>query len=115
MKKKDIKELTPLFILIITVIYSFLKVTTSNVLYTGRHYIGFLLISISIICFFLNRRIYEYLIAITLTIGTINLISFTPTTFSINIMGIQIQPYSLCLLIILILILKNKYEIISKN
>lgn len=113
MKTKDFKEFLPLLIALITILYSIIKVITSDIIFTTPHYIGFFLICISVISFFINRKIYEYIMGGTFTIGVLGLIAFTPSIFSINILGIKFQPYSLVLLLIFLFILKDKYD--SKN
>ncbi|AUC14272.1 hypothetical protein BTO06_16370 [Tenacibaculum sp. SZ-18] len=115
MKIKNLKEFIPLIIIIATILYSVIKVLTSNVIFTLPHYLGFFLILISLVSLFFSRKVYEYIMGGILILGTLGLIAFTPSILSINILGIKFQPYSLILLFIFLLILKDKYDISSNN
>jgi len=94
------KEIIPLLILILISIYCIIIVSTTNTLYSSNNYIGHLLVLVSAISFFINKRVYKYIITGTLILGILGFLNFTPTIYSINFLGITFHPLPLIILII---------------
>ena len=112
MKEKDYIEFLPLGILTTIGIYSIIEVITTDYLFGIQQHVGLTLLSVSLILFFTNRRIYKYIFGITLLISLINLIGFTTWITTINFFGLSIQI--LILPIVLIFASIYKEEIIPK-
>ena len=99
MSKRNIKEFSPLGIILIISIGSIIQVMVTNYTFDYRHYIGLTLLLISTILFFTNRKIYKYVFGITLIIGTFNLIAFSTYIIGINLIFIPIQIIPCAILI----------------
>ena len=114
--KKDIKEFIPVGILDIVGIISIIQILTTNYTFDYRQYIGLILLVICTIIFFMNRKIYKYLIALILILGMINLVSFSTyyIRFGISIIEIQFIPFA-SFLIYLYIFKKEIRSIIKKS
>ncbi len=97
---KNIKEFLPIGILNIIGIYSIFQVITTNYIFTYKQYIGLSLLLVCTVLFFINRKVYKYLIALTLVGGLTGLIAFSITliTFQISIIQIQLIPFIVLLI-----------------
>jgi len=112
MKNRYLVELIPLTILTIVGVYSVIEVITTDYIFGTQQYLGLALLGISLILFFINRRIYKYVFGLTLLIGLLNLVAFSTTVITMSFLGLPIQILLLPLIAIFIWI--NKVEINSK-
>ena len=71
---------------------------STDYIFGYQQYIGLTLLGVSIILFFVNRRLYKYFYGITLILATVNLIGFTTTIRTIYFFGIEIQYLPLIVL-----------------
>lgn len=117
MKKDDWIQLSPLLILTMSWLYALVNVLTSNNIFSTVHYLGLLAIVICIWMFFLSRRIYRYTMALTLLLGTFNLISFLNYSywrigFGVKIteedsVGLYVNPFLFAVFLFFILLNKK--------
>lgn len=91
MKKKDLIQFIPLAILSLLAIYSIIQVGTTNYIFSAQQYVGITLLSVSILLFFANRRIYKYIFGFTLILGMFGLVGFSTTIVRMQIFWIPIQ------------------------
>ncbi len=89
--KRDLIELIPLAIPTIIGLYSIIEVMTTDYVFGIQQHVGLTLLGISIILFFINRRIYKYIFGITLLLGLVNLIGFSTSITSMSFLGLPIQ------------------------
>jgi fatty acid desaturase len=97
---RNIKEFSPIGILNIVGIYSVFQVLTTNYIFTYKQYIGLSLVLICTVLFFINRKAYKYLTALTLITGLIGLIAFSISIITFSISFIQVQLIPLVVLLI---------------
>ncbi len=118
MIKKNL-YLAPLIILVVTILYAVYTVLTTDIIFVKKHYVGFLFAVICIAFTIYNKNFGIYFTGITLLIGTLNIIAFTPAIesysfgFGVNnksATSIKIQSYSF-LIFLLYLILNGKFVI----
>ncbi len=111
----------PLIILVVTAGYATYIVSTTNIIFGTKHYLGCLFIAISLIGVFIKKSLGVYFTGITLLIGTLNVIAFTPAVeaysfgFKFNntsAMSIKIQAFSF--LVLLLYLTLNGQFLISK-
>lgn len=110
MKKQDLVDSIPLAILLVAIFYTLITTSTTNIVISTKHYIGFLLVSISTILFFINRKLSEILIGVTIFIGLFGLAAFLPTIYSISIAGLKLQSFPLIIIFITVMIIYYKYK-----
>lgn len=91
MKKEDLIEFIPIGILSLISLYSIIQVTTTDYIFNSQQYIGLTLLGVSLILFFTNRRTYKYIFGITILLGLFNLIGFTTSIVTMNLLFIPIQ------------------------
>lgn len=113
--KNNIKEFIPIGILDIIGIVSIIQVLTTNYIFNYRQYIGLSLLLICTIFFFFNRKIYKYLLAITLIIGLVNIIGFATSTITFGISIVQVQLIPFIVLLIYISIFKQEIKDLIKK
>jgi hypothetical protein len=111
--------LIPLLILLVTVIYEIYTVVTTDIIFGNKHYLGFLLLTISAVAFFFRKDIGIYFTGITLILGTLNFVGFTPAIesysfgFGLNntsTTSFRVQLFSF-LVLILHVVLNGKFLI----
>ncbi len=116
MVKKNL-YLVPLIILIVTILYAVYTVSTTDIVFGNKHYLGILFIAISVISTIFKKDLGIYFTGITLLIGTLNFIAFTPAIeaysfgFGLNdksTTSFKIQMFSF-LVLLLYLILNRKF------
>jgi len=109
MKSKEIKEFTPFAILSIIGLFSVIQVLVTNYTFDYRQYIGLLLLTVSGIFFFTDRRLYRYFFGITLVLGVLNLIAFSTNIFVFYFIffPIQILPF----IFLVVFFVKNRKRI----
>lgn len=117
---KIIKSL-PLIILGLMVIYCLYTIATTNIILVDKHYLGIGLVIISAVLVFFKPKIGMYLTGVTLLLGTMNFVAFTPVIdtysfgFSLNGAGIDFKFQLYSLLLLLFFIVVNIREIFSPN
>ena len=110
MTKDTTQPLPPLLIMGITTIFMLINILTTNGIFLIPHYLA---IGLTILCgglFFTNRRVYTYVLFVTLILGTVNILSFTASIFTVGfsyspkIIGTEfnlgLQPLSFVLLLL---------------
>ena len=118
---KRIFKSLPLIKLVLLVIYCLYTIATTNIILVDKHYLGIAIVIISVVLAFFKPKKGMYLTGITLLLGTMNFVAFTPVIdtysfgFSLNgtAMDFKIQLYILLLLLFICVI--NIREIISSN
>lgn len=110
MKKQDLVDSIPLVIFFVAIIYTLIIISTTNTILLTKHYFGFLFVGISIVLFFINRKLSEIVIGMTVFVGLFGLVAFLPTIHSISIIGLKLQLFPLIMIVIIGMIIFNKYE-----
>jgi hypothetical protein len=100
MRKTIDKDIIPLLISVILVIISIGTSLFSDVALNYKHYVGIGLISVSLLLYFKNKKLYVYFFILTLLLGTINLIDIYYWNITFGIGPIKFNPIFLTLLII---------------
>ena len=110
MKKQDLIDAIPLVTLLVAIIYCLIIVNTTNTIISTKHYLAFILVGLSVILFFTNRKYYELIIGMITLAGVFGFIHFLPAIYSISIVGINFQSFPLFTFILLLIITYNKYK-----
>ncbi len=87
-------------ILLLTFIYSLVRILSSNVIWTWKHYTGYSLFFISLILLFIDKKYHQYLLLLTLVLGTLGILSFTPTVYGFGLMGMEVDIFAFALLLL---------------
>jgi hypothetical protein len=109
----------PLLVLVIAIIYCLYVVATTSIMLTEKHYWGIGFVVMALVATLFNSKLGKYLTAITLLIGVVNLIAFTPVIeaysfgFSLNDVGINVRIQSFSFLVLLLFLAINYRGIIS--
>lgn len=109
--KKNIGYI-PLVIITVLMCYCIYTVMTTNIAFQSKHYIGIIVILISMGALFFNQSISKGVTLFGLIGATFNFIAFTPIIDFFTIGGsiegkgldINVQPYSLLILLLFILL-----------
>jgi len=106
---KNAIKVLPISILAGACIYSAMELFINEFDFTYRHYIAFILVSITLILYMVKVRFGQYATAITLLLGNFNITSFTYNTYTISFRVlsykvIEFQPVSTCVFILFIII-----------
>src|SRR5688572_16308192 len=84
MKGQKIKELIPLGLVVIALIYTTITVLTTDIVLTHQHWIAYGLTSVVLVTYFLNKIISNIILGLTITLGLLNVLAFTPTIMTIG-------------------------------
>ena len=84
MDKEKIKKLIPLGLIVGGLIYTTIRTLTSDIALTQGHWIAFGLTFVTLLTYFVNTKVSNVILGITLVLGLLNLITFTPTTMTIG-------------------------------
>lgn len=84
MDKEKIKKLIPLGLIVGGLIYTTVLVLTSDVGLTKGHWIAYGLTSLTLVTYLINEKVSNVILGITLVLGLMNLITFTPTTMTVG-------------------------------
>ncbi|SHG54783.1 hypothetical protein SAMN04488109_0770 [Chryseolinea serpens] len=84
MNGQKIKELFPLGLIVAALIYTAMIVLTTNVILTRQHRMAYGLTAIVLVTYFLNKRISNIILGVTLVLGLLNIVAFTPTIMIIG-------------------------------
>lgn len=82
--KNKLKELIPLGLIVAALIYTAITVLTTTTILTHQHWLAYGLTSAILVMFFINKKISNFILGITLILGLLNIVSFTPTTITIG-------------------------------
>ncbi|WP_143309006.1 hypothetical protein [Chitinophaga vietnamensis] len=102
----------PIAVLILALAYSIIVTSNSNVVLVAKHYAGMLFVALSIIFLIRKPRIGRHLTFVTLLLGTLDVLEFTPTvtryyigfTFSHINPELQIQEFSLLVMLLFLIV-----------
>jgi hypothetical protein len=83
-KKQKLKELIPLGVIVAALIYTAVVVLTSDTVLTSQHWIAYTLTFLVIAVYFLNKKIANILLGLTLILGLLNVLAFTPTIMTVG-------------------------------
>jgi len=120
MNKDSIKQSVPLLIILATTLFMIVSLSLSDYVFELPHYIAIIMTGLCTFFFFYNRKFYKYLMFLTLIIGTINMLSFTPSIISIGsstthvysntTISFSFQPLSFGLLLFFLFINKGSLK-----
>ena len=92
-------------ILFFAFVYSLVRILSSNTILTWKHYAGYSLFFISMILLFVDKKYHQHLLLITLVLGTVGVLSFTPTIFGFGLMGLEVDIFAFALLLLSLFLL----------
>ncbi|MBZ9731633.1 hypothetical protein LB467_18255 [Salegentibacter sp. JZCK2] len=101
------KDFIPLLIALILIGTSIGITTLTNYKIGYKLYLGIILLAVSIILYFKNKKLYQYIFGLTLLIASTNLIDFFYINVVLYLGPIGINPINLILLIIFLTLNKN--------
>ncbi|MFD2187428.1 hypothetical protein [Aquimarina celericrescens] len=102
------KEIIPLLICILLLLYSIgITLWTDHIL-NYKHYIGIVLIGVSTILHFKNKKLFVYVFGLTLILGIISIIDIYYWSIAFNIGPINFNPIFLALLITFLVLNKKQ-------
>ena len=104
MDRKEILQLLPLLILERICAFTVWEVVKQDYLLYVQSLMGLILVSLSILVYFIHKRTSLYLQGITLIAGTFNIVAFTTSIHWITFIVVPIQPVSLGLLLFFIFV-----------
>ena len=84
MNGQRIKELIPLGLIVAALTYTAIIVMSTNIILTHQHWIAYGLISIVLVTYFLHKRISDVILGLTIILGLLNVVAFTPTIMTIG-------------------------------
>lgn len=116
MKKHINKDIIPLLISAIIMLISIGIALFSDTILNNKHYIAIGVLGISFLLYFKSQKLYIYFFALTLVLGTVNLIDIFYLEIYFKINSIQFDPLFLTLLILFLSVNKEKlYYLNSQN
>lgn len=84
MKTQKFKELIPLGLVVLGLAYTTIVVLTSNINLTHQHWIAYGLTLVVLVTLFLSRKISNIILGVTIVLGLVNVVAFTPTIITIG-------------------------------
>lgn len=84
MKGQKIKELIPLGLIVVALIYTAITVLTTDTILTHQHWIAYGLTLVVLVTLFLNKKISNIILGLTIVLGLLNIVAFTPTIMTIG-------------------------------
>jgi len=84
MKGQKIKELIPLGLIVAALIYTAITVLTTDTILTHQHWIAYGLTLLVLVTLFLNKKISNIILGLTIILGLLNIVAFTPTVMTIG-------------------------------
>src|SRR5882762_3114611 len=84
MDREKGKTLIPLGLIVGGLIYTTIRTLTSDTALTQGHWIAYGLTSVILLTHFINTRLSNVVLGLTLVLGLLNVIAFTPTTVTIG-------------------------------
>jgi hypothetical protein len=79
MKGQKIKEIIPLGLIVVALVYTAIIVMMSSIVLTRQHWMAYGLTAIVLVTYFLNKRMSNIILGLTLVSGLLNIVAFTPT------------------------------------
>ena len=110
MRKILTKDIIPLLISIFLLITSVGIILFTEYTLNYKHYVGIVLIGISAILFFKNKKVFIYVFGMTLILGILNLIDIYYSNITIGIGPIKFNPIFLTLFIIFLTLNKETFN-----
>lgn len=99
MNKEQIKELVPLALIAIALIYTTIIVATTDIFLTLPHWLGYGFTLAVLITYSLNKTISTVILGVTIILGLTNVLAFTPTITTSGLrlgeLNIKVQLFSL--------------------
>jgi hypothetical protein len=84
MKGQKIRELVPLGLIVLALIYTAITVLTTDIVLTHQHWIAYGLTLVVLVTFFLNKKISNIVLGMTIILGLLNIVAFTPSIMTIG-------------------------------
>ncbi|MEJ0033300.1 MAG: hypothetical protein WDO15_24525 [Bacteroidota bacterium] len=84
MNRQQIKELVPLALLVAALIYTTIVVSTTDRALTFQHWLGYSLTAFVLVTFLLNRTLSKIILSVTVILGVLNVVAFTPTIWIVG-------------------------------
>ena len=84
MNRQKIKELIPLVLVVAALAYTAIIVMTTGTILTHQHWIAYGSTSVVLVTYFLNKRISNIILGLTIILGLLNVLAFTPTIMTIG-------------------------------
>lgn len=84
MDKEKLKRLIPLGLIVGGLIYTIIRTLISDVVMTQGHWIACGLTLVILVTYFISIKFSNIILGVTLILGLVNLITFTPTTVTIG-------------------------------
>lgn len=84
MKGQRIKELIPLALVVIALVYTAIVVLTTDTALTYQHWTAYGLRSIVLVTYFLDQKLSNIILGLTIILGLLNVVAFTPTIMTIG-------------------------------
>lgn len=84
MKGQKIKELIPLGLVVLALVYTTITVLTTDTVLTHQHWIAYGLTFVVLLTYFLNKKISNIILGLTIILGLLNVLAFTPTIMIIG-------------------------------
>lgn len=84
MKGQKIKELIPLGLVVGGLIYTSIIVLTTDTVLTHQHWIAYSLTFVVLLTYFVKRKISNVILGLTIILGLLNVVAFTPTIVTIG-------------------------------
>jgi hypothetical protein len=84
MTGREIKELIPLGLIVVALIYTAITVLTTDIILTHQHWIAYGLTLVVLITFFLNKKVSNIVLGVTIILGLLDIVAFTPTIMTIG-------------------------------
>jgi hypothetical protein len=84
MTRQKIKELIPLGLVVPALVYTTITVLTTDTVLTHQHWIAYGPTSVVLVIYFLSKRISNIILGLTIILGLLNVLAFTPTIMTIG-------------------------------
>lgn len=84
MDGKKIKELIPIGLVVVALIYTAIVVLTTDMVLTHQHWFAYGLTAVVLVVYFFNRKVSNIILGLTVILGLLNVVAFTPTVMTIG-------------------------------
>lgn len=109
------KDIVPLLLSIMLFLISFGKVLISNYYFNLSHYIGLASLTLCLLLYFGNKKMYVLVFGLTLILGLFGLLDFFYTTYKIGFAGIGVNPVFIALIILFFVFGKDSMNELFPN
>ncbi len=110
MKNSIHKNSTPLIIALLLIVSTVGIVLFTDATISYKHYLGIILVAVSIFLYFKKRNLYRYIFGITLLIGFVDIIDIFYINALFNIGPIRFNPIFLILIILFVVFNQQFFE-----